>query len=135
LKSIRNLTESEEEIFEDIIRRNSTYRFETVDCDKQLFKDYVIDRIKKEKNGLETKSSKCIVNAYDFFAHKLAHKDEFQLFNLLKTVQNARCTTHHVNNESEAIQMFIFQNNRGKNYTNLLTDSKSENNYELPFEE
>lgn len=53
LKSIRNLTESEEEIFEDIIKRNSTYRFETVDYDKQLFKDYVIDRTKKIKMVLK----------------------------------------------------------------------------------
>jgi len=35
LSSIRKLTETEQEIFEDIIKRNSTYRFETVDYDKQ----------------------------------------------------------------------------------------------------
>ena len=52
LKAIRQLSESEEESFEDIIKRKSTYRFETVDYDKRLFKDYVIDRIKKDKNGL-----------------------------------------------------------------------------------
>lgn len=41
------------------------------------------------------------------------------MLNLLNTVQNAKCTTHHVNDESEAIQMFIFQNNRGKKPSNL----------------
>ena len=38
--------EIEIEIYEDIIKRNSTYRFETVDYDKQLFRDYV-DLVKR----------------------------------------------------------------------------------------
>lgn len=38
---------------------------------------------------------------------------------MLETVQNASCTTHLVKDESEAIQMFIFQNNRGKKPSNL----------------
>ncbi len=119
LSSIRKLTETEQEIFEDIIKRNSTYRFETVDYDKQLFKDYVIDQTKKDKNGLETASAKRIVNAFDFFVSQLENKDEDYLLKMLDTVQNATCTTHLVKDESEAIQMFIFQNNRGKKPTNL----------------
>lgn len=119
LSSIRKLTEIEQEIFEDIIKRNSTYRFETVDYDKQLFKDYVIDQTKKDKNGLETASAKRIVNAFDFFTSKLDNKDEPYLLKMLNTVQNATCTTHPVKDESEAIQMFIFQNNRGKKPSNL----------------
>jgi len=67
LKAIRQLSESEDESFEDIIKRKSIYRFETVGYDNQLFKDYVIDQIKKDKNGIETESAKRIVNAFDFF--------------------------------------------------------------------
>lgn len=119
LKSIRALTESEQEIFENIIKRNSTYRFETVDYDKQLFKDYVVDQSKKDKNGLETQSAKRIVNAFDFFNQQLNDKDETYLLKMLDTIQNASCTTHPVKDESEAIQMFIFQNNRGKRPSNL----------------
>ena len=40
LESLRALTEDEEISKEDMIIRKSTYRFETVDYDKQLFKDY-----------------------------------------------------------------------------------------------
>lgn len=119
LKQIRPLKETEQETFEDIIKRNSTYRFETVDYDKQLFKDYVIDQIKKDKKGLETESAKRIVTAFDFFSSQLADKDEKDLLKMLDTVQNASCTTHPVKDESEAIQMFIFQNNRGKKPSNL----------------
>jgi len=119
IKQIRQLNESETETFEDIIKRNSTYRFATVDYDNQLFKDYVIDQIKKDKNGLETESAKRIVNAYDFFTQKLSIIDESYLLKMLETVQSASCTTHPVTDESEAIQMFIFQNNRGKKPSNL----------------
>ena len=119
LKQIRPLNENEQETFEDIIKRNSTYRFETVDYDKQLFKDYVIDQTKKDKKGLETESAKRIVTAFDFFSSQLADKDETYLLKMLDTVQNASCTTHPVKDESEAIQMFIFQNNRGKKPSNL----------------
>jgi len=119
LNSIRKLSESEQEIFEDIIKRNSTYRFDTVDYDKQLFKDYVIDQAKKDRNGLETASAKRIVNAFDFFTTQFENKNEAYLLKMLNTVQNATCTTHPVKDESEAIQMFIFQNNRGKKPSNL----------------
>lgn len=119
IKQIRPLNETEIETFEDIIKRNSTYRFATVDYDNQLFKDFVIDQTKKDKNGLETESAKRIVNAYDFFTQRLSNKDEAYLLKILETVQSASCTTHPVTDESEAIQMFIFQNNRGKKPSNL----------------
>lgn len=119
LKAIRGLSEKEQESYEDIIKRNSTYRFSTVQYDNQLFKDYVIDRIKKDKNGLDTVSAKRIVKAFDFFTQYLSDKDEKYLNKMLDTIQNASCTTHPVTDESEAIQMFIFQNNRGKKPSNL----------------
>lgn len=119
LKSIRHLKEDEQEAFEDTIKRNSTYRFETVDFDSQLFKDYVIDQIKKDRKGLETESAKRIVKAFDFFSERLSNKDEMYLSKMLDTVRSSICTNHPVTDESEAIQMFIFQNNRGKKPSNL----------------
>jgi hypothetical protein len=119
LKQIRPLNETEQETFEDIIKRNSTYRFETVDYDDRFFKDYVIDQIKKDRNGIKTVSSRRIAIAFDFFTSQLADKDESYLLKMLDTVTNASCTTHPVKDESEAIQMFIFQNNRGKKPSNL----------------
>jgi len=38
---------------------------------------------------------------------------------MLEIICKASCTTHPVKNESEAIQMFIFQNNRGKQPSSL----------------
>ncbi|MBP7478792.1 MAG: DUF262 domain-containing protein, partial [Chitinophagales bacterium] len=119
LRTIRELSEDEQECYEDIIKRKSKFRFATVDYDTQLFNDYVVDQTKKNKNGLETESAKRIVQAFDFFAEYLSDKTELFLLQMLKTINEASCTTHPVEDESEAIQMFIFQNNRGKKPSNL----------------
>ncbi len=119
LKAIRQLSESEDESFEDIIKRKSTYRFATVDYDNQNFKDYVVDQSKKDRNGIETGSAKRIADAFDLFSQKLGDENEAYLLEMLETVQGSSCTTHLVEDESEAIQMFIFQNNRGKKPSNL----------------
>lgn len=68
---------------------------------------------------MDTKSKQRIVNAYDFFVKEFSQMGEQQIVSLLNAVMNASCTTHIVKNESEAIQMFIFQNNRGKKPSNL----------------
>ena len=119
LKSLRPLTEDEQECFEDIIKRNSSYRFSTVDYDSQHFRDYVIDQSIKTKNAFDTESATRIGSAFDFFVQHNSDKSEQYLGRMLDVIQNASCTTHLVKDESEAIQMFIFQNNRGKKPSNL----------------
>lgn len=119
LKNIRILTEEEEVCYEEILRRRNTIWFSTVDYDNQLFIDYVIDQTKTDNNGLDTESSRRIVRAYDFFRKQLSDKGEDYLARMLSIISNATCTTHQVKDKSEAIQMFIFQNNRGKRPSNL----------------
>lgn len=92
LKSIRALTEVEDILFEDLIKRRSIYIFSTVEYDNQLFKDYVIDQVKKNKTGLETESAKCIVKAFDYFKNILSDKDEAYLVKLLKVVTESTCS-------------------------------------------
>ncbi|MCI5182687.1 MAG: DUF262 domain-containing protein [Candidatus Electrothrix sp. AW1] len=119
LKSIRALSEEEEVCYEDMVKRRNAMRFLTVDYDNQVFIDYVIDQNKSDHNGLETESSRRIVRAFDFFKKHLSDKTEEYLTKILSIVGGATCTTHPVQNESEAIQMFIFQNSRGKRPSNL----------------
>jgi uncharacterized protein with ParB-like and HNH nuclease domain len=119
LRTMRELNEDEEICYEDMVKRYNTIRFSTVDYDNQLFIDYVINRTKIDKNSLETESSRRIVKCFDFFIEKLANKSEEYLTQMLSAVSESTCTTHLVKNESEAIQMFIFQNNRGKKPSNL----------------
>ena len=119
LKTIRILNEGEEELFEDMVRRRGKIRFSTVDYDNQLFIDCVIEQTKYDHNGLDTESARRIVKAFDFYKKKLSNKSEEYLIKMLSIVSESNCTTHPVQDESEAIQMFIFQNNRGKNPSNL----------------
>jgi Protein of unknown function DUF262/Protein of unknown function (DUF1524) len=119
LRQLRSLSEEEIECFEDIVKRNSKIRFATVDYDNQVFKDYVINQTKKDKNGLETESAQRIVAAFDYFSKLLSNKVDRYLTTMLQNISEASCTTHLVQNESEAIQMFIFQNDRGKKPSNL----------------
>ena len=119
LKDKRSLKEEEKFCYEDMVKRGSLIGFSTVDYDNQLFIDYVIERTKVDRNSLDTESSKRIVRAFDFFNGQLASKDENYLTKMLSIIGEAACSTHPVQSESEAIQMFIFQNNRGKRPSNL----------------
>lgn len=119
LRSIRDLTDEEEACYEDIIKRRNAIRFRTVDYDNQLFIDCVINQNTISYQSLETESSRRIFQAFKYFQKKISKKEEDYLLKMLSIVENATCTTHPVKNESEAIQMFIFQNNRGKRPSNL----------------
>lgn len=119
LRNNRELTIEEQECYEDIIKRNRTYRFTTVGYDSILMRDYVVDMTKHDHYGIKTTSGKRIVNAFDFFKVELAKLPTEEVEHLLHAVITASCTTHIVETESEAIQMFIFQNNRGKKPSNL----------------
>jgi len=119
LELSRKLSEDEIEYKEDMILRNSKIRFSTIGYDNQFFIDYVIKKSKKDKRGIETESARRILRAYEFFKEKFLDKDESYLTDMLNIIKEASCTTHIVTKEAEAIQMFIFQNNRGKKPSNL----------------
>lgn len=106
--------------FEDSIKRGEyLYRFSTVDYDNQFFRDYIIDRTRKDRDGLATTSAHRVADAYDYYCQRCAGYDKGITIALIRTILSSSCTTHSIGRESEAIQMFIFQNNRGKKPTNL----------------
>ena len=117
------LNEEEKEKLEMIekntIKRKSKYIFSTVEYDNQFFRDYVIDQNITNKNNITTQSCKRIAEAFDFFVAQLENKKIDDLRNYIKCITESVCTTHIVNSEIEAVAMFIFQNNRGKEPTNL----------------
>lgn len=119
LKKRRKLEIEEIIVEENILWRRTIVHFSTVDYDDIFFKDYVITQSRENKEDLDTESSKRIAKAFDYFQKELKKKSEEQLVQLLNATKDASCTTHQVEDEAEAIQMFIFQNNRGKKPTNL----------------
>lgn len=118
LKKVRALNQEEEKCFEDIIKKNSTVRLSTVRYDNQFFRDYVVDQSKQTGQG-DTASARRIAGAFDYFKKHLSEQKEDYLVRMLKAISNASCTTHQVENDTEAVQMFIFQNDRGKQPSNL----------------
>lgn len=119
LEQLRALTPEEKLLYGNVVRVGETYHFSTVGYDNQLLRDYVVNRVKKDRNGLDSVSQKRIVKAYGYFTKQLEGLGEGEVAHLLKAMFRASCTTHTVKDETEAIQMFIFQNNRGKRLSNL----------------
>ena len=119
LKSRREISSSEEKIYNKLIReRDGICHFKTVDYDNQFFLDYVIEQ-NTVNPILKTESQRRIKEAFDFFCKELNVKTEDELLKLLDVIQSASCSTYVIARESDAIQMFIFQNDRGKKPTNL----------------
>jgi len=119
LKTKGDLSEDQDFCYQDMVRRGSKRHFDTVGYDNQLFVDYVIDQTKQDHTGLDTESKRRIVSTFDFFKRRLSDKSKEYLTEMLDIISKSTCTTHQVQDESTAIQMFIFQNNRGKRPTNL----------------
>ena len=113
------LREDERFRYEDMVQRGSMRRFTTVDYDNQLLIDYVIEQTRNDKRGIDTESARRIIRAFDFFKRQLSDKSDEYLVRMLSIISDSTCTTHLVQNEPEAIQMFLFQNNRGKRPSNL----------------
>lgn len=119
LQAKRALTEDEQDCYKDMIKRESQIRFKTVDYDNRTFVDYVINQSRTVAPASLTTSAQRLINAFDFFKKKLGAQPEAYLTDMLRIVSLASCSTHPVRDEAEAIQMFIFQNNRGKRPSNL----------------
>ena len=118
LGSLRPLSDMEHILYEDMVTRRGDFSFLTVEYDRRILIDYVILKSKHDTN-CDTESSGRIIKAYDYFTRELESASEIYLNGVIEVISNATCTTHLVDNESEAIQMFIFQNNRGKQPSNL----------------
>jgi len=125
LMEIRNI-EKVEDFDDDLyisytntIKQRSKYRFLTVKYDEQMFRDYVIDQKSTDRSAIDTPSKERIADAFDYFKARLVGIEEKDLLALHNAITHASCTTHVVKDATEAVQMFIFQNNRGKKPTKL----------------
>lgn len=104
---------------------DDTRVFFTVNYDDDFFDDYVVRQNGSSSIPVDTVSKKRIAAAFDYFVQeftKMAADPKMgvpYLMGLHSALINARCTTHVVADPTQAVQMFIFQNNRGKKPTNL----------------
>ena len=100
-----SLSEDDQSLYSALVKDGETYRFSTVDYDNQLFRDYVINKVKTDHNGLDNESQNCIVAVYDYFVSQLKEYDNESLHIMLDTVVNATCIAHTVKDEAEASLM------------------------------
>ena len=113
-----NLSDDDEMYYEDVVQRRNKNRFRTVAYDNQFLIDYVIDG-SGSGSDLDTESKRRIAEAYDFFKRRLSIESKDYLMEMRRIVGEATCTTHLVQDDPTAVQMFIFQNSRGKQPTAL----------------
>ena len=113
------LSDDDEMYYEDIVQRRNKKRFRTVDYDSLFFVDYVINGTESDTNDLDTESKRRIAAAYDFFKRRLSSESKDYLMEMRRIIGEATCTTHLVQDDPTAVQMFIFQNSRGKQPTAL----------------
>lgn len=120
IKKLNNgeLSAEELNIYKSIIEENGKIKFSTVDYDNKLFKERVIYREKGVVKP-DTQSQSRILDAVEYFNKKLEKETIENLTNMVKIIINASCTLNEVLNQSEAVQMFIYQNDRGKHPTDL----------------
>lgn len=112
------LSAEELNIYKSIIENNGEIKFSTVDYDNKLFKERVVYREKGVVKP-DTQSQSRILEAVKYFNKKLEKETIENLINMVKIITNASCTLNEVLNQSEAVQMFIYQNDRGKHPTDL----------------
>ena len=100
--------------------------FSTVSYDSEDFKKYILNKeasiqFKKsdEKEIFKTESARRFVEAYRYFEKELSKRDNERLKAVMEVVKNFKCTINVVESKKEATQIFIFENHRGKNPTNL----------------
>ncbi|ADG70249.1 DUF262 domain-containing protein [Brachyspira murdochii] len=96
-------------------------KFSTVSYDNNFFKGIIKGEIKlnKKSKSFETLSQKRIYNACKIFNNALKKQDKNYISNIFNIIMKASCTEHIINKQEEAVQMFIYENNRGKRPTNL----------------
>ncbi len=117
LEKIRPLTEEEDFSKKMTIKISGKYHLATVDYDDLVLRE-LMDGV-PVSHSLDTESKKRLVAAYNYFETQLKELSEEDICYFINLLNNASCSTHIVKDETEATQIFLFQNNRGKKPTRL----------------
>lgn len=101
--------------------------FKTIDDDQTVFKNATQKHFVSRIKGTETISQKRIIEAFVLFEQKLRELNIEELETIRHTLEQAVITTFYISNKIEAIQIFEYQNNRGKG----LSPSESNKAYQI----
>ena len=119
--ALRTLVRQGISVDEDIVRTfigpSSCRRLKTMEEDNNFFDHHILGN--DEIVSIETPAQQKLYDARRFFDAKLAEFDNEDINRDLTTLRHARVLSYTVKNESEATQIFEFQNDRGKKLTKL----------------
>lgn len=119
LKNIPEYSKVAQNIFNDyLVNSDDQQKYSTVGYDNNFFQNIVIMNI---ADKADTRSRKKIKEAFDYFTTEL-NKKNVSIEDVIKwknLIENAKITTDKVSDKSEATQLFTFQNDRGKDLTEL----------------
>jgi uncharacterized protein with ParB-like and HNH nuclease domain len=93
--------------------------FKTIDDDQIIFKKVTQKNFNAVLEDAETLSQKRIANASVYFKNELVKLSDNDLNEIQITLENAVISTFIIKNKAEAVQVFEYQNNRGKDLTHF----------------
>ena len=99
----------------DTIREKA--RLKTVAYDNNFFNDLIVKNIAPQKT--DTKSQHNIKNALEYFEKELDKIASEEILQMADLLANATVTYYKVNDKAMAAQVFAFQNDRGKDLSEL----------------
>jgi uncharacterized protein with ParB-like and HNH nuclease domain len=103
---------------EYLVNTDIDQKYCTVTYDNNFFENIIIRQV---QDKADTKSRKRILEAFEFFTSEL-NKKEVSIDAIIRwkdLIENAKITTDSVSDKAEATQLFTFQNDRGKDLTEL----------------
>ncbi|MCO5950738.1 DUF262 domain-containing protein [Mucilaginibacter flavidus] len=101
---------------EYLISSDEQQKFHTVDYDNNFFVNLIIEG---REDKVDTRSRKRIKEARAYLLEQIEKSDINDVLHWKDLLENAKITTDIVNDKAEAAQIFTFQNDRGKDLTNL----------------
>ncbi|MBZ9628161.1 DUF262 domain-containing HNH endonuclease family protein [Psychroflexus sp. CAK1W] len=103
---------------EYLINTDGDQKYATVTYDNNFFENIIIRQI---EDKADTRSRKRILEAFDYFTTEF-DKNDVSILDIIgwkDLIENAKITTDSVSDKAEATQLFTFQNDRGKDLTEL----------------
>lgn len=102
---------------ENFLQIGKKRKFRTVDYDDNYFENLILNH--KQEDIANTDSKHRISEAYSYFLKVMSDESSAEILKWKGTIEDAVVTTFEVNDKIQATQIFGFQNDRGKDLTNL----------------
>jgi uncharacterized protein with ParB-like and HNH nuclease domain len=103
---------------EYLVNTDGEQKYSTVSYDDNFFQNIIIRSV---DDKVDTRSRRRILESFEYFTAELDKKDVTidDIIAWKDLIENAKITTDSVSDKSEATQLFTFQNDRGKDLTEL----------------